>query len=320
MNWWILILWIIVFVVLIIALAVTIINSGSNYMLFSPSTNEHWTPTATVSSILEDSKYSNLKEHFDLDRLVLSRMHYDRNDVWLLAKDPTNCQERKVIMFCHGNSGNISQRRYIVEIACWFDVDVLLFDYRGFGSSNGAPTSYNICNDSQEIYLWLKQKYQEKNIIIWGESIGGGPSCYLATRNCPGRLVLFSSFSGLDDVVNMSTSISNLWKYVMKMAKYCTNILPNREWIKKVDCPTLIIHSPDDKLIDVRQAEINYAAVHHENKELLLINGDHSNPDMDVKSVKSIYSFIHNKELNSEKAEMCRKLVKKLIKELRANW
>lgn len=320
MNWWILILWIIVFLVLIIAFCITIVNSASNYILFLPTSDEHWVPQGTVSSLLEDSKYSDLTSSFDLQPLVLTEMSFNRNNLWLLAKDPTNCQDRKVILFCHGNSGNISQRRYIVEIACWFDVDVLLFDYRGFGSSHGAPTTYNICNDSQEIYRWLQKKYTQKNIIVWGESIGGGPACYLAERNQPGRLVLFSSFSGLDDVINMSTIVSSIWKYVMKVAKYCTNILPNREWIKKVKCPTLIVHSPDDKLIDVRQAEINYKAISHDNKQLLYITGDHSNPDMDVNSVKSIYRFIHNEELSDDKAVMCRKLVRKLIKELRANW
>lgn len=320
MDWYLLILFIILFIVLFIAIVITLTVSNSGSMLFSPSSDSHWVPDETVSSIIYNSKYEDEIDNYKTNSFTFLPMKFHGNDVWLLSKDPSQCQDRKIIFFCHGNSGNISQRRYIVEIACWFDVDVLLFDYQGFGHSHGLPTSYNICSDAQEIYYWLKSKYQETNIILWGESVGGAPSCYLAAKNNPGQLVLFSTFSSIDDVVDMSTTISSMWKYGVKIAKYVLNMLPNREWIKNVTCPTLIVHSPDDKLIDVRQAKINYEAIPHNNKQLLYITGDHSNPDMNVESVKQIYYFIHQTEMKNESADMCRKLVKKLIKQLRTNW
>jgi len=314
MDWLVLVLFIIVFIVLIVAISVTIVNQGQNSVLFFPNKSKTWSPQSTVTSIIDSTDYNTQLEP---TQLSFTEYNYHGNNIWHFAHDPSNCKDRKVIFFCHGNSGNISQRQYVVEMCCWFDVDVILFDYKGFGTSNGVPTTYNICTDAQEIYYWAKSKYDESKIIIWGESIGGAPSCYLARKNNPGKLILFSTFSGLDDVVSMSSVISSAWKIIVKIFKFFVNVLPNRSWIKEVTCPILIIHSPDDKLIDVQQARYNYEQISHANKKFILITGDHSNPNMTIDVYKDMYSFVHDgKEMDEEQAFVCRKLVKKLIKQL----
>ena len=68
-----------------------------------------------------------------------------------------NFPGHKTVMFCHGNSGNISHRSYIVDICHKFKLNLLIFDYRGFGESSGKPSKKNLKKDGEAAYRFLAE-------------------------------------------------------------------------------------------------------------------------------------------------------------------
>ena len=106
-----------------------------------------------------------------------------------------------VILFFHGNAGNISHRLDLAALLLEAGAGVLLLDYRGYGSSDGKPGEENTYRDAQAAYHWLADKgVPATNIVAYGESLGGGVACELAAREKVGGLVLQSTFTSLTDL------------------------------------------------------------------------------------------------------------------------
>ncbi|MBN1912382.1 MAG: alpha/beta hydrolase [Pirellulales bacterium] len=109
---------------------------------------------------------------------------------------------RAVVLFCHGNAGNITHRAELAEILHHrVGVSVLLFDYRGYGKSQGNPSEQGILADARAARAWLAKKagVPEKDIVLMGRSLGGGVAVDLAADDGAKGLVLESTFTSLPD-------------------------------------------------------------------------------------------------------------------------
>jgi uncharacterized protein len=107
------------------------------------------------------------------------------------------------ILFCHGNAGNITHRAEILEkLHNTADASVLIFDYRGYGRSEGKPNEAGILSDARAARAWLaeREKIPEKDIVVMGESLGGAVAVDLAAKDGAKGLVLISTFSSVPDV------------------------------------------------------------------------------------------------------------------------
>lgn len=197
-------------------------------------------------------------------------------------------QSKKVILYLHGNIGNNSHRTYVIDACDKLKIDLFLVDYRGFGRSNKHPTPEGVCEDAESAYLFLRNIVKPKNIIIWGESLGGSAAIYVASKYKCSSLVVVSSFSSIDDILTFDEN-SNPW--LGKILKYITNPFPSKDWIKKVKCPTIILHSKKDKMIPYKCAEELHKCCSCKNKKLIEISGDHSSPDISEKQLQDILSF-----------------------------
>lgn len=134
-------------------------------------------------------------------------------DVWLTAADGVRLNawhfrasnapaaEQEVFLVCHGNGGNISHRLDIYGVLLDLGRDVLAFDYRGYGRSDGKPSEKGTYLDAQAAFGWLRQQgYRPEHIIVLGESLGGGVATELAAREAPGGLILQSTFTSIPDL------------------------------------------------------------------------------------------------------------------------
>ncbi len=132
-------------------------------------------------------------------------------DAWFEAADGTRlhgwyvpCAEpRAVVLFAHGNAGNLSHRAGVASaLANQLGASVLLFDYRGFGRSDGSPSERGVLADARAARQWLSQRagIGEPDIVLMGESIGGAVVVDLAARDGARGLVLENTFSSLPDV------------------------------------------------------------------------------------------------------------------------
>lgn len=177
---------------------------------------------------------------------------------------------RGVVLFCHGNAGNIGQHLETVRILRDLGLSVLIFDYRGFGASEGQPSESGTYLDVQAAWNFLVEEkaVAPENIVVFGRSLGGAVATYLAARQKTGALIIESTFTSLPDIA------ASLYPYlpVRWLAKYSYNSLAR---ISDVQAPVLVVHSPDDDLTPFTHGQALYAAA-SEPKRFLEISGNHN--------------------------------------------
>ena len=182
---------------------------------------------------------------------------------------PPQSQSSPVILFCHGNGGNISHRLDLSAMLLEAGAGVLLLDYRGYGQSDGRPGEENTYRDAQAAYHWLSAKgVAGTNIIAYGESLGGGVVSELARREPLGGLILQSTFTSMTDVG--AELFPWLPVRLISTIKYNT-----RPKLSQLRLPVLILHSRQDELVAFHHAEENFAAA-NEPKFLREIKGGHN--------------------------------------------
>lgn len=165
--------------------------------------------------------------------------------------DDWTLPEKPVVLFCHGNSCNIDQWRWVIDR--WtliLGADVLLFDYRGYGKSTGTPSEEGLYKDARAAYDWLvnEKKIDPNRIIIVGQSLGGGVALQLAGEVDHKMLILESTFTCMCDVVD------NLFCGA-PMGGFCHEKFPNLERIQSYKKPVFLSHGDRDRLIPYSQAE-----------------------------------------------------------------
>ena len=175
-----------------------------------------------------------------------------------------------VVLFFHGNAGNISHRLDSIEIFQELDLDVLIIDYRGYGQSSGKASEQGTYLDAQTAwdYLVNKRGIAPGKIVIFGRSLGGAVASWLAARTTPGAVILESCFTSGPDMA------SRLYPFLpvrlITRLKY-----PVKEYVKHVSSPLLIIHSQQDEIIPFDMGQSIFAAA-PEPKEILVLSGDHN--------------------------------------------
>ncbi len=119
---------------------------------------------------------------------------------------------RAVILFCHGNGGNITHRADTLRILHdRVGASVLIFDYRGYGRSEGKPNERGVLADARAARRWLAQREgiskdgiskdgETRKIVLMGRSLGGAVAVDLAATDGARALVLESTFTSIPDM------------------------------------------------------------------------------------------------------------------------
>ncbi|MCX7425550.1 MAG: alpha/beta hydrolase [Planctomycetia bacterium] len=134
-------------------------------------------------------------------------------DAWFQADDGTRLhgwyvpheRPRAVILFCHGNAGNITHRADMLRtLHERVGAAVLIFDYRGYGRSEGKPDEPGVLQDARAARAWLagREGIPEKEIVLLGRSLGGAVAVDLAARDGARALVLESTFTSVPDMAS----------------------------------------------------------------------------------------------------------------------
>ena len=189
-----------------------------------------------------------------------------RLSAWYLPAE----DEQGVLLFCHGNAGNISHRLDSLLLFHRLQMSILIFDYRGYGQSEGQPSEQGTYTDALAAweYLLTQKSKQPAEIVIFGRSLGAAIAAELATRVRPGALILESAFTSVPDLA------SEIYPFlpVRLLSRFSYD---TRTRLDSLASPLLIIHSNDDEIIPYSHAQRLYAAA-HEPKHLLNISGGHN--------------------------------------------
>ncbi len=147
-------------------------------------------------------------------------------------------QAKQTILFSHGNAEDMGNMTEFLRRFFDLGYSVLMYDYRGYGTSEGKPSIGNAKQDIEAAYRWLVEEkgIAPHGIIVQGRSLGGGPSSWLAARHEVGGLVLESTF--------VSTfRVKTVWP-LLPWDKFNSLRL-----VRKIHCPVLVIHGRDDTTV-----------------------------------------------------------------------
>lgn len=181
-------------------------------------------------------------------------------------------QRRAVILYCHGNAGSIeSWSHAALELNQQHQVAVFVFDYRGYGKSEGTPSEEGLLLDAKAARRWLAQKagVKEKDIILLGRSLGGGVAVDLAANDGACGLILESTFSSLPDVAEHHVP----WLLPhLNMTQRFNSV----DKIKHYHGPLLQCHGEGDRLIPILLARKLYEAAPGPKCFYTIPGGDHN--------------------------------------------
>lgn len=179
-------------------------------------------------------------------------------------------QSSRVLLFFHGNAGNISHRLASIKQFQDLGLSVLIIDYRGYGQSEGRTTEKGMYRDAEAAWRYLVESrgIVASDIIIFGRSLGASVASWLAVQHQPLALVVESSFTSVPDIAQEL--------YPWLPARWLSRLShATRDHIQDVRCPVLVIHSRDDEIIPFHHGEAIFAFA-PEPRTLLAIRGSHN--------------------------------------------
>ena len=177
----------------------------------------------------------------------------------------------KTILFFHGNGGNISHRGESIKIFRDLGLNVFIFDYRGYGHSQGSPSEEGLYEDGRTAWKYLTEQKNIKpeNIIIFGRSLGGAVATKLASEVTSSALIIESTFTSASDMADkLMPFVANFIVF-----RYRFNSIGR---IKSIKQPLLVIHSPVDEIIPYKLGKRLFDEA-EEPKVFVEISGDHNN-------------------------------------------
>lgn len=203
-------------------------------------------------------------------------------DAWFKASDGTRLHGWYVphprpaayILFCHGNAGNITHRADRAELLhdrC--AAAVLLFDYRGYGRSEGSPSETGVLDDARAARAWLAQQagINQRDIIVMGESLGGGVAVDLAAADGARGLILENTFSSLGDVAAYHVPVLPV-RYFMRTR------LDSLSKIGKYHGPLLQSHGQPDRVVPYKFGQRLFDAANQPKRFISYPTLDHNDP------------------------------------------
>lgn len=202
----------------------------------------------------------------------------DYEDVWLTTEDGVRLHAwfiptpgaRLTVLHFHGNGGNISHRLERIKLFGALNLNVFLFDYRGYGQSGGRPNEEGMYRDARSAwgYLVKTRLLSPSSIVLHGESLGGAVAVQLASEQTPAAVIVESSFSSIKD---LGAEVYP-WLPVRWISRFDYS---SKDRLTNVHSPILIVHSRDDELVPFHHGETLFAAA-AEPKQFLEIHGSHN--------------------------------------------
>jgi fermentation-respiration switch protein FrsA (DUF1100 family) len=204
-----------------------------------------------------------------------SKMPLPVQDIWFEAQDGVKLHGWYVpsdkavatLLFFHGNAGNITHRLENIFFLHHLKLNVFIFDYRGFGRSEGDPDEEGIRLDSQAAYdtLLTQPGVSVPSLFLFGRSLGAAFASYTASQNPAAGLILESAFTNADDMADRMFPI-------LPVGWFISSELNTQEHVAHLNVPKLFIHGTRDTIIPYTLGRELYKGA-AEPKEFYSING-----------------------------------------------
>jgi fermentation-respiration switch protein FrsA (DUF1100 family) len=180
-------------------------------------------------------------------------------------------ESRFTVLLCHGNAGNISHRLdRVLLMRAHLRTDVLLFDYRGYGGSEGSPDEEGTYRDARAAYAWLRRKgVPPERVVLFGESLGAAVAVQLALDQPARALVLESAFAS---VPAMAREVFPF----LPLAPFVRNRYDTLAKAPRLRLPLLVLHGERDRTVPLSQGRKVFDAAPGPKRFFLIAGADHN--------------------------------------------
>jgi len=175
------------------------------------------------------------------------------------------------LIWCHGNAGNISDRLYDLVLLSKLPINIFIFDYRGYGRSEGSPNEKGIYLDAETAfdYMTSRNDVDKNKIIIFGRSLGGAVAVDLATKRSGVGLILEATFTSAKDMAKSSFGFLPV-HYIMKTK------LSSITKIRGIEIPVLVAHGTSDRTVPFKLGRQLFEAANEPKEFYEIQNADHN--------------------------------------------
>lgn len=184
---------------------------------------------------------------------------------WLMP----NPAARRNLIYFHGNAGNISNR--VEKMAFYYTLgfNIFIFDYRGYGRSEGHPSEAGVYKDGRAAFDYLASRPDVGRwpVVLYGASVGGAVAIDVATARRPAALVVEATFTNARDMALI---------YYPYVPGFMLSLkLDSAKKVAGITCPKLMLHSPTDEVVPYSLGRRLFEAA-REPKEFLEVRGGHN--------------------------------------------
>ena len=179
-------------------------------------------------------------------------------------------EERAVVLFFHGNAGDITHRLDTIALFHELGLSTFIIDYRGYGRSEGSPTEQGTYADAEGAWLYLTRErgIAPDRIVIFGRSLGASIGTWLAAQHKPAALIVEAAFTSAPDLAS-----HHYWFLpVRTLARFRYD---TRDYLQRVTSPVLIFHGAQDEIVPITHGR-QLLDVANEPKEFVELIGGHN--------------------------------------------
>ena len=206
-----------------------------------------------------------------------------------------------MVLYLHGNAENISSHARSVYWLVQQGISVLALDYRGFGISDGQAMLPDVLQDVEAAAQWLKHNYPDQELIVLGQSIGAALAVNFVSqaqaRYNIQALVLDAPVASFGQVARHMFSRNVVGWLIWPFTWLLPNAYDPAAHLSGIQIPTLIMHSPTDKVIPYRQGRQLYAALLQQNTPVCWLDsqGEHVMSFAYSELRQATLTFLHTK-------------------------
>ncbi|KAH1097822.1 hypothetical protein J1N35_014743 [Gossypium stocksii] len=253
-------------------------SMAAKFAFFPPNPPSYNITVDEASGKMRFSDVNYQRDNVDVLKLSTKR---GNEIVAMYVKNPS---ASLTVLYSHGNAADIGQMYHIfTELSVHLNVNLMGYDYSGYGQSSGKPSEQDTYADIEAAYKCLEEMYgiKQEDTILYGQSVGSGPALELAIRLPHLRAVILHSpiLSGLRVMYPVKRT---LWFDIYK----------NIDKIPLVDCPVLVIHGTEDEVVNFSHGKQLWELCKEKYEPLWLKGGNHCDLELYPEYLRHLRKFI----------------------------
>ncbi|GAV60088.1 Abhydrolase_5 domain-containing protein [Cephalotus follicularis] len=252
-------------------------SMAAKFAFFPPNPASYQLTTDQVSGKLRMTGVV-MRENVDVLKLCTKRGNQ------VVAVYFKNAAASLTLLYSHGNAADLGQMFDLFgELSVHLRVNLMGYDYSGYGQSTGKPSEHNTYADIEAAYRCLGERYgvKEEDVILYGQSVGSGPTLDLAMR-----------LKRLRAVVLHSPIMSGLRVMYPVKRTYWFDIYKNIDKIPFVNCPVLVIHGTADDVVGWYHGKQLWELCKEKYEPLWVKGGNHCDLELYPQYIKHLKKFI----------------------------